>query len=120
MSFKTPKYFVVVIPKENILKKTIKSLEKENVDLWSNLGRLTREKEDFELNLNQKRAMTSQTVEEAHEEQFKRRKVGDTLKGTIANLFIKKELKEENSRTKKLEVSLSQRYTELDQRFEEI
>lgn len=34
--------------------------------------------------------MTSHTVEEAQEEQFKRRKVGDALKGTIDNLFIKK------------------------------
>lgn len=59
MGFKAPRPFVVVIPKENILKKTIKGLEKENANLRSNLGRLAREKEDLELNLNQKRSITS-------------------------------------------------------------
>lgn len=34
--------------------------------------------------------MTSKAVEEAQDEQFKRRKVGDALKGTIGNWFIKK------------------------------
>lgn len=34
--------------------------------------------------------MTSQEVEEAQEEKFKRRKVGEALKGTIDSLFIKK------------------------------
>lgn len=33
--------------------------------------------------------MTSQAVEEAQEEHFKRKKVGDVLKGTIDSLFIK-------------------------------
>lgn len=68
MSFKAPKPFIVIILEENSLKKTIKSLEKKNYDLRSNLGRLTREKEDLELNLNQKREMTSQTMEEAQKE----------------------------------------------------
>lgn len=47
------------------LKETIKILEKENDDLRSNFGRLTREMEDFELNLNYKRIMTSQAIGEA-------------------------------------------------------
>lgn len=38
MSFKAPKPFVVVIPEKNSLKDTIKSLEKENIYLRSNLG----------------------------------------------------------------------------------
>lgn len=70
MSFKTPMPFVVVVVvlKEDVLKKTINNLEKENADLRSNIGRLTREKEDLELNLNKKRAMASQVVKEAQEE----------------------------------------------------
>lgn len=68
MSFNAPKPFVTIIPEENVLKKTINRLEKENEDLRSNLGILTKEKEDLELNLNQKRAMTSQAIEEAQEE----------------------------------------------------
>lgn len=90
MGFKAPKPFVAVILEENVLNKTIKSLENENAELRSNFGRLTREKEDLKLKLNQKRATTSQAVEEDQEEQLKRRKVGDALKGTIGNLFIKK------------------------------
>lgn len=66
--------------------------------------------------------MKSQAVEEDQEEQFKRRKLGDTLKGAIDCLFIKKkqlknfrkqlegckkEMKEEKRCTKKLYVYLS-------------
>lgn len=85
-------HVLTVVPtfEDGRLKETIKSLEKENVDLRSDLGRLTREKEGLELNLNQKREMTSQVVEEAQEEQIKRREVGDSLKGTIYILFAKK------------------------------
>ncbi|XP_050919140.1 uncharacterized protein LOC127136646 [Lathyrus oleraceus] len=71
------------------LKESIKILEKENVNLRSNLGRIIREKEDLELNLNQKIAMTSRAVEEVEEEQIKRRKVSDALKGTIDSIFSK-------------------------------
>lgn len=83
---------LIVVPTSEVgkLKDTFKSLEKENTDLRSNLGRLTREKEDLELNLNQKRALTLQAVEEAQEEQFKRRKAGDALKGIFDSLFVKK------------------------------
>lgn len=83
---------LTVVPNFEVgkLKESTKILEKENADLRYNLSRLTREKEDLKLNLNQKRSMTSQAVEEAQEEQFKRRKVCDALKGTIDSLFIKK------------------------------
>ncbi|XP_050895583.1 uncharacterized protein LOC127102222 [Lathyrus oleraceus] len=82
---------LTVFPTSKVkLKESIKRLDKEKVDILSNLGSLTREKEDLELNLNQKRVMTSQEVEGAQEGQFKRRKVGDTLKGTIDSLFAKK------------------------------
>lgn len=90
MSFKAPKPFIGFIPNENVLKKTIKILEKENTDLQSSLGRLTREKEHLEHNLNQKREMKSQAVEEAQEDQFKRIKVGDALNGSIDFLFIRR------------------------------
>lgn len=85
-------HVLTVVPTSEVgkLKETIKNLEKENVDLRSNLGRLMREKEDLELNLNQKREMTSQAVEEDQEEQVKRRKVGNACKGTIVSLFSKK------------------------------
>ncbi|XP_050897300.1 uncharacterized protein LOC127104140 [Lathyrus oleraceus] len=45
---------ITVVPTSEVgkLRKTIKSLEKENADLQSNLGRLTREREELELNLN--------------------------------------------------------------------
>lgn len=44
----------------------------------------------MELNLDHKRIMTCQAVEEAQKELFERRKVGDALKGTSDNLFVKK------------------------------
>lgn len=55
MSIKPSKLIVVPIFKVDKLKETIKVLEKENVDLRSNLGNITLEKENFKLNLNQKR-----------------------------------------------------------------
>lgn len=133
----------VVAPTSGVdkLKAIIKELEKENVDLWSNLGKLTLEKENLKFKLNQKRDRATKTAEEIQEEQHKRRKVGDDLEGTIESLSVRrkqlattqylvceteincqdqlrrlqsqletyqKELKEEQDRAKKLEVSLSQ------------
>lgn len=54
MSFKAPKPFVVVIPEENILKKIIKSLEKENTDLRSNLVSLRKRRKTWSLTLKKK------------------------------------------------------------------
>lgn len=90
MNILQPMLSVIPTSKVGKHKETMKSLEKENIDLRSNLGRLKREKEDLDLNVNQKRIMTSQAIEEAQEEQFKRRKIGEVLKGTIDSLFIKK------------------------------
>lgn len=65
MSIMQPIFVVIPTSEVGKVKETIKSLEKESADLRSNFGRLTRDKEDLELNLNQKRAITPQVVEEA-------------------------------------------------------
>lgn len=55
MSFKTIKPLVATISKVDRLKETIKTLEKENTDIWSSMGKVTLEKETLKLNLSQKR-----------------------------------------------------------------
>lgn len=135
------------------LRKVIKTLEKENADLKSRLGKISLEKETLTFNLNQKRDKVCQADDEVQTEVFKRLKVGDTLKGTYASLTAKKkqlaeaqyrvskaelehmeqtkklqslleackkELKDEKSRTKQLEVTLRQNQYELNHRLEEI
>ncbi|XP_050909241.1 uncharacterized protein LOC127123017 [Lathyrus oleraceus] len=72
------------------LKGIIKALEKENVDLRSNLGKLTLEKENPKFKLNQKRDRAAKSTKEIQEEQHKRRKVGDALKGSIKSLSVKR------------------------------
>ncbi|XP_050895607.1 uncharacterized protein LOC127102253 [Lathyrus oleraceus] len=72
------------------LKKVIKTLEKENVDLKSRLGKISLEKETLKFNLNQKRDRVRQADDEVQTKVFKRLKVGDTLKGTYASLEAKK------------------------------
>ncbi|XP_050916751.1 uncharacterized protein LOC127131910 [Lathyrus oleraceus] len=72
------------------LKKVIKTLEKENVDLKSKLAKISLEKETLKFNLIQKRDRVRQADEEVQTEVFKRLKVGDTLKGTYASLTTKK------------------------------
>lgn len=72
------------------LKKVIKTLEKENGDLKSRLGKISLEKETLKFNLNQKRDRVRQVDDEVQTEVFKRIKVGDTLKGTYASLTTKK------------------------------
>lgn len=52
MNILQPMLAVVPTSKVGRLKETFKSLEKENVDFLSILSRLTREKENLELNLN--------------------------------------------------------------------
>ena len=69
MNIQQPVLTVASTSEAGKLKENIKSLEKENVDLRSNLGRFTREKEELELNLNQKRAIKLQAVEEVQEEE---------------------------------------------------
>lgn len=72
------------------LKKVIKTLEKENVDLKSRLIKISLEKETLKFNLNQKREWVRQADDEVQTEGFKRLKVGDTLKDTYASLTTKK------------------------------
>lgn len=71
-------------------KKVIKTLEKENVDLKSRLGKISLEKETLKFNLNQKRDRVRQADDEVQMEVFKRLKVGDTLKETYVSLTAKK------------------------------
>ncbi|XP_050916426.1 uncharacterized protein LOC127131551 [Lathyrus oleraceus] len=81
---------VVPISEVDELKGIIKLLEKENVDLRSNIGKLALEKENLKFNLNQKRDRAVMTTKEIQEEQHKRRKVGEALMGTYESLSLKK------------------------------
>ncbi|XP_050889233.1 uncharacterized protein LOC127094443 [Lathyrus oleraceus] len=74
------------------LKKVFNTLEKENADLKSRLGKISLEKETLKFNLNQNRDRVLQANDEVQTEVFKRLKVGDTLKGTYAILTTKKKL----------------------------
>ncbi|XP_050918802.1 uncharacterized protein LOC127136263 [Lathyrus oleraceus] len=129
------------------LKKVIKTLKKENVDLKSRLGKISLETETLKFNLNQKRDRVRQEDDEVQIKVFKRLKVGDTLKRTYASLTskkkqlaeaqyraskaelehmeqmkklqslleaCKKELKDEKSCNKQLEVTLRQNQYELN------
>ncbi|XP_050916785.1 uncharacterized protein LOC127131950 [Lathyrus oleraceus] len=87
------------------LKKVIKTLEKENVDLKSRLAKISLEKETLKFNLNQKRDRVRQADDEVQTEVFKRLKMGDTLKGTYAILTTKKkQLAEAQYRASKVEL----------------
>ncbi|XP_050919798.1 uncharacterized protein LOC127137372 [Lathyrus oleraceus] len=90
MIIKPVKPVVTPILEVDKLKGAIKALEKENSHLRSNLGKLTLEKENLKSNLNQKRDRAAKTSKEIQEEQHKRRKVSDALKGTIESLFVKR------------------------------
>ncbi|XP_050896235.1 uncharacterized protein LOC127102971 [Lathyrus oleraceus] len=87
------------------LKKVIKTLEKENADLKSRLGKISLEKETLKFNLNQKRDRVPQADDEVQTKVFKRLKVGDTLKGTYTSLTAKKkQLAEAQYRASKAEL----------------
>lgn len=89
MNIKSIEHVVVPISEVDKLKEVIKVLEKENVDLQSNIGKLTLDKENLKLNLNQKRERALKAVNEVQAEQYKRRKVGELLKGAYDSLFSK-------------------------------
>ncbi|XP_050877305.1 uncharacterized protein LOC127081061 [Lathyrus oleraceus] len=92
-------------PEVGELKNVIKTLEKENVDLKSRLGKISFEKETLTFNLNQKRDRVRQADDKVQIEVFKRLKVGDTLKGTYASLTTKKkQLAEAQYRASKAEI----------------
>ena len=75
MSFKPIELPVVVIFEVDKLKETIKALVKENTDLQSNLGKVTLEKENLKLNLNQKRERALKEDNDVQVEQHKKRNV---------------------------------------------
>lgn len=89
MSFK-PTILPVVISEVDKLTETIKVLEKENVDLRSSVGKVTLEKENLKLNLNQKRERALKADIDVQVEHHKSRKVGEVLKGIYESLSTKK------------------------------
>lgn len=82
MSLKPNVLLVVVVSEVDKLKETIKALEKENAYLCSNLGKVTLERENLKLNLNQKRERALKGDNKVQDEHRKRKKVGEVLKGT--------------------------------------
>lgn len=88
MSFKPAKSPIALVLEEDVLKETIKVLDKENGDLWSNLGKFAKEKEDLKINYDQKREKALQ--EEVQVEQKKNMKISEAFKGTFDNLATKK------------------------------
>lgn len=90
MTIKPVKPVVVPISEVYELMDIIRVLEKENADLWSNISKLALDKENLKLNLNQKRDRVAKTAKEIQEEQYKKRKVGEALKGTYESLSAKK------------------------------
>lgn len=90
MSLKPPRYSVVSIYEVDKFKETIKFLQKENVDLQSDLSKLTQEKEDFKINLNQNKERILKAIEVSQVEKKKQRKIDDALKGTYVGLSTKK------------------------------
>ena len=52
MNIKPVELVVVPISEIEKFKEVIKVLEKENDDLWSNIGKLTLDRENLKLNLN--------------------------------------------------------------------
>ncbi|XP_050919447.1 uncharacterized protein LOC127136991 [Lathyrus oleraceus] len=89
MTIKHVEPVVVPISEVDKIKEIIKVLEKENVDLRSNIGKLSLEKENLKFNLNQKRDRAVKTAKEIQEEQHKMRKVCEFLKGTYESLYVK-------------------------------
>ncbi|XP_050889345.1 uncharacterized protein LOC127094568 [Lathyrus oleraceus] len=90
MCIKTIKPPVAVISEVDHLKETIRKLEKENVGLRSNLGKVTSKKDALKTNLSQKRERFNKADTDIQIEQNKRRKVGDALKGSFETITNKK------------------------------
>ncbi|XP_050914825.1 uncharacterized protein LOC127129745 [Lathyrus oleraceus] len=119
MSNKTPKLVVVPISEVEKLKKVIKVLKKENDDLSSNIGKLTLEKENLKLNLNQKRERVLKAVEEFQAEQNKKRKMGEALKGTYDSLSTKKkQLDEAQYQASNMEINSKDQLRKLQDQLE--
>lgn len=106
MSLKTIEPHVATIFKVDHLKEIIKKLEKENSNLRFSLGKVTSEKYALKLNLSQKRGRFIKANIDIQIEQYKRRKVGEVLKGTCENLEAKKkQLAEAQYQTCKMEIN---------------
>lgn len=82
MTIKLVEPIGVPISKIDELKWVIRVLKKENTDLRSNISKLSLERENLKFNLNQKTDRAVKTAKEIQEEQYKRRKVDEALKGT--------------------------------------
>ncbi|XP_050920369.1 uncharacterized protein LOC127138005 [Lathyrus oleraceus] len=90
MSIKPPEFTINHISEVDKLKGIINALEKENVNLRSSLGKISLEKENLKFNMNQNRDKALQEDNEVQAESYKRRNVGESLKGTCASLSAKK------------------------------
>lgn len=89
MCIKIIKPPIIVISEVDRLKETIRKLEKENADLQSSLGKVTLEK-DALVSLGQKREWFKKADTDIQIELNKRRKVGDTLKGSFETIATNK------------------------------
>ncbi|XP_050904656.1 uncharacterized protein LOC127118487 [Lathyrus oleraceus] len=119
MSIKPTEFIVNPISDVDKLKGIIKVLEKDNADLRSKLGKISLEKENLRLNLNRKRDKAFQMDNEVQAELYKRRKIGDTLKGTCASLSAKKkQLVETQYQTCKLEIYYKEQIKKLQDQLE--
>lgn len=119
MSIKPPKLTVNPNSKVDKMKGIIKALEKENADLRSNLGKISLEKENLRININQKRDRTLQADNEVQAELYKRRKVGEALKGTCDSLSSKKkQLAENQYQACKLEINYKDKIKKLKDQLE--
>lgn len=97
----------------------IKALEKENADLKSSLGKISLEKENLKFSLNQKRDRAFQADNEVQFELYKRRKVGEALKGTRASLSAKKkQLAETQYQACKVELNYNEQIKKLQDQLE--
>ncbi|XP_050908906.1 uncharacterized protein LOC127122648 [Lathyrus oleraceus] len=105
MCIKTPKPHAAVASEVDRLKEITKKLEKKNVGLRSSLIKVTSKKNTMKASLTQKRERLNKADTDIQIKQNKRRKVGDSLKGsfdTIANK--KKELAEAQYRAYKRDI----------------
>lgn len=68
MNIRSLEHVVVPISKVDKLKEVIRVLKKENVDLRSNICKLTLDKENLKINLNQKRERALKVVNEVQAE----------------------------------------------------
>ncbi|XP_050878165.1 uncharacterized protein LOC127081983 [Lathyrus oleraceus] len=136
MSIKPLEAVIHQTSKVDELKRVIKALEKENVDLKSRLCKISLEKETLKFNLNQKRDKVHQADDEVQTEFDSEEKIVSQTQYQACKAELsyrehtkklrdmleacKKELEDEQIRTKHLEVILLQNQYEINQILEEI